>query len=93
MSRLPKRLLKVAAVILTTPIVLFLLLALLLYIPAVQQFAVDRVTASLSESTGMEINVKKIRLAFPLDLGIHRVTAIEGATLFWTPAVYASEFD
>lgn len=78
MSRLPKRLLKVAAVILTTPIVLFLLLALLLYIPAVQQFAVDRVTASLSESTGMEINVKKIRLAFPLDLGIHRVTAIEG---------------
>lgn len=60
------------------PVILFLFLALLLYIPPVQQFAVRLVTSSLSESTGMNVSVEKVRLAFPLDLGVHRVTAIEG---------------
>ena len=64
-------------IIALTPIVLFLLLAVLLYIPPVQNFAVHKVAEKLSESMSMDIRINKVRLAFPLDLAIHNVTAIE----------------
>ena len=54
--------------VVTVPVVLFLVLAVLIYLPPVQRFAVDRTTAILSETTGMHIRIGHIRLAFPLDL-------------------------
>ena len=54
-----------------SPFVLFLLLAVLLYLPPVQNFVVHRVAASLSESTGMNISVSRVRLSFPLDLSVN----------------------
>lgn len=62
---------------------IFLLAAVLLYVPAVQDFAVRETTAALSRSTGMRVSVKQVRLAFPLDLAVHGVVAVgaDGDTL------------
>ena len=57
----------------------FLLLAGLLYIPAVQNFLVDKAASSLSESLGMEVSVESVRLSFPLDLDVQGVVAREGS--------------
>lgn len=71
-----------AGIIVVTPIMLFLLLAILIYIPPVQNFAVHRVADYLSERMNMNFKVESVRLAFPLDLSVHNVTATEqGDTL------------
>ncbi len=65
-----------------TPIALFLLLAILLYIPPVQNFAVHQVANYLSGNLDMDVRIDKVRLAFPLDLAVHHMTAVEkGDTL------------
>ena len=77
-----KKVLKWAVVIVLTPILLFFLLAALLYLPPVQNWAVDKVAAIASEKTGMDITVGTVRLEWPLDLGIDDFRAIhEGDTL------------
>ena len=75
--RIAKRIMRIFAWIVLTPIALFLLLAILIYIPPVQQFAVDRAAQYLTKKTGVRFNVESVRLAFPLDLAIHNVTAVE----------------
>lgn len=57
----------------------FLLLAVLIYIPAIQNFVVRQVTQSLSESTGMNISIHHIRLVFPLDLSVEKILVTEKA--------------
>lgn len=52
------------------PIVLVLLVSLLLYVPAIQNFAVKKATGYASEATGMSISIDRIRLSFPLDLSV-----------------------
>ncbi len=77
-----KRLLRWLAAIIATPVVLFLLLAVLIYIPPVQNWAVHKAAQTLSEKMGLSVEVKEVRLAFPLDLALHGVTAVEkGDTL------------
>lgn len=62
---------------------LFVVLACLLYIPAVQNFVVKKVAAYASEKTGMAISMKYISLGFPLDLKLDGAQAIRGNdTLF-----------
>ena len=56
--------------ILLSPVVLFLILTALLYIPPIQNWMVDKVAAVASEKTGMQITVDHVDLSFPLDLGI-----------------------
>ena len=56
--------------ILLSPILLFLILTILLYLPPVQNWAVDKVAAIASDKTGMQITVDHVDLSFPLDLGI-----------------------
>ena len=56
--------------ILMSPLVLFLVLTVLLYLPPVQNWAVDKVAAVASEKTGMLIRVDHVNLSFPLDLTI-----------------------
>lgn len=76
-----KRLKKPLRLLLATalaPIVLFLLAAIAIYIPPVQNYIVGKVAQHLSRTTGMHISVGYVRLAFPLDLGVHRVVAIDG---------------
>jgi hypothetical protein len=63
--------------ILLSPLLLFLLLTVLLYLPPVQNWAVDKVAAIVSEKTGMDISVDYVRLKFPLDLEINDLKAIQ----------------
>ena len=56
--------------LLLSPVLLFLLLTVLLYLPPVQNWAVQKATAIASEKTGMEISIRRVGLKFPLDLAI-----------------------
>lgn len=57
-------------IILLSPVLLFLVLTVLLYLPPVQNWTVDKVTAIASEKTGMDISIDRINLSFPIDLSI-----------------------
>ena len=65
-----KKVLKWVLIIILIPIILFLVLALLLYLPPVQNWAVDKVAEYASEKTGMDISVGHVSLKFPLDLAV-----------------------
>ena len=72
-----KKVLKWVGIAILTPILLFILLTILIYLPPVQNWAVKRVAAYASEETGMNITVERVKLVFPLDLGIDGVLATE----------------
>ena len=77
-----KKALKWVGIAVLTPLLLFVILAALLYLPPVQNWTVDKVAAVVSEQTGMDITVGTVRLEWPLDLGIDEFRAIhEGDTL------------
>ncbi len=57
-------------IILLSPVLLFVVLTVLLYLPPIQNWAVDKVTAVASEKTGMDISIDRVNLSFPLDLSI-----------------------
>ncbi len=63
--------------IILTPIILFVLLAVLIYLPPVQNWLVQHVAAYASEKTGMDISVGSIKLVFPLDLGVEDFRMIQ----------------
>ena len=65
-----KKIVKWIGIAVITPVLLFIILAVLLYLPPVQNWAVQKVVAIASEKTGMEITVEHVSLEFPLDLGI-----------------------
>ena len=65
-----KKALKWMAIAVMTPILLFLILAALLCLPPVQNWAVKKVAAIASEKTGMEITVGHVNLEWPFNLGI-----------------------
>ena len=68
--------------IVLTPIFLLLLLFVLLYLPPVQKFAVDKAAEILSEEMGMDVTVESVHLKFPLDLTMGGLLAIqEGDTV------------
>ena len=68
--------------VLLTPVLLFLLLAVLLYLPPVQNWAVDKVAAVVSEKTGMTVRVGYVKLEWPLNLGLDDFLMVhEGDTL------------
>lgn len=52
------------------PIGLVLLISILLYIPFIQDFAVNTATKYAAKATGMQIEMHRIRLSFPLRLKI-----------------------
>jgi len=63
--------------VLLTPIVLFVILMALLYVPPVQNLIRQKATAMASEASGMEINVGRIDLRFPLNLQITDVCVVQ----------------
>lgn len=63
--------------ILLTPILLFVILMVLLYIPPVQNFLRAQATTYASKATGMQINVGRIDLRFPLNLLVRDVEVIQ----------------
>lgn len=65
-----KKCMKWGIAILLAPILLVVLIAVLLYVPPVQNWAVRQVASYASEKTGMDISVEHVKLVFPLDLGV-----------------------
>ena len=65
-----KKIIRVVLVAIGSVVLLFMLLAVALYIPPVQNFVVYKVAGYASEKTGMDLRVGRVRLAFPLDLAL-----------------------
>ena len=55
-----------------SPFILFALLCVLLYLPPVQWFAVNKASEVASDMTGMDIRVGRLSLRFPLDLVVEQ---------------------
>ena len=72
-----RRILKVLAWIVLTPLLLCVLLVVCLYLPPVQQWAVERASEMLSEETGLDVSVGSVSLTFPLDLELTDVVAVK----------------
>lgn len=68
-----KKIFKWIVGVLLAPIILFFLLAILLYIPPIQDFAVRKAADYISESTGMDVQIGRLRLTFPLDIDLQDV--------------------
>lgn len=63
--------------IVLTPILLFVILMVLLYIPPVQNLLRREATEYASQKTGMQISVRRIDLRFPLNLLVRGVEVIQ----------------
>ena len=72
-----KRALKWAGWLVVAPFLLCLLLALLLYIPPVQDFAVRQASAYVSRQTGYDISFSRLRIAFPLDIDLQNLVVLD----------------
>lgn len=62
--------------IILTPVVLLILISISLYIPPLQDFAIEKATEYASKSTGMHISIGKIRLSFPIKLVVREIQVI-----------------
>ena len=71
-----KKALKWLGIAVLTPILLLVILIALIYLPPVQNWAVQKVAAVASEKTGMDISVQRVSLKFTLDLGIEGFRAL-----------------
>ena len=72
-----KKYIRWVGIVIAIPIVLFLLIVILLYCPPVQNWAVKRVASYASQKMGMNITVEKVKLVFPLDLGVEGVRVLQ----------------
>ncbi len=63
--------------ILATPVLLFIILMILLYVPPVQNLLRKEATAYASQATGMQIEVRRIDLRFPLNLLVSGVQVVQ----------------
>lgn len=75
--------LKVIMWIILSPIIIFVVLCVLLYVPPIQRWAVDVACDKVQENTGYQVKIDHVRLRFPLDLvlgGVETVDA-EGDTI------------
>lgn len=71
-----RKFIKWVGVVLLTPVVLFLILFVLLYIPPIQNFLVGKATTYASVKTGMKIGIERISLSFPLNLVVKGVEVV-----------------
>lgn len=58
------------------PIILAVILSVLLYVPAVQDFAVKKASSYAEDATGMQIDIGKIRLKYPFKLDLNDVSVL-----------------
>ena len=69
---------KWGGIALATPVLLFIIVCILLYIPPIQNFIVGKATQYAGEATGMDIHIRRISLSFPLNLVVHDTQVIKG---------------
>ena len=71
-----RRWLKWIGIAALVPVSLVSLLAVLLYIPSFQDFAVREAAAYASRATGMRIGIQRLRLSFPLALSVRGIEVV-----------------
>ena len=76
-KKILKKAFRCSAFIALSIVMLFLLLAIVVYLPPVQQIIKNKTTEVLSRETGLDIKISKIRLSFPLDLLIDNMSATD----------------
>lgn len=76
------RILKAAAITVCTPIVILWLLIVLLYLPPLQRYAVDKVCHAAGEASGFDVSIGTFHLAFPLKLNIADFEVSRNDTIF-----------
>lgn len=64
---------KIWIALFVSPLMIILIMAVALYLPPIQQWAVDMASRQASESMGMDVTVGRVRLAFPLNLSLESV--------------------
>lgn len=64
-----------------SPLLILAVLSILIYIPPVQKWAVDKASAMLSEEMQMEVSVDKVLLKCPLDLSLNGVLTRKDGTV------------
>lgn len=72
-----KKILKWVGIVLLTPIILFITLFTLLYIPPIQNYLRGMATEYASKATGMNIGIERISLSFPLNLVVKGVNVVQ----------------
>lgn len=72
-----KRYAKWGVWVLISPILLFLVICILIYIPPIQNFLVGQATRYASQESGMDIHIGRLSLGFPLDLVVHDVLVVD----------------
>ena len=72
-----RKYIKWGGAIVFSPIILFILLCILIYLPPIQQFMVSQATRYASKTTGMDIRIERIVLGFPFDLNIRNIHVAE----------------
>lgn len=77
-----KRALKYILGTLLAVVLLIVTLAISLYLPPVQRWAVDRVTAYVEEETDLEVSIGSVHVAFPLDISLGQVLVAQPTTDF-----------
>ena len=67
------RFLKFVCWLLLSPIILFVVLTALLYVPFIQDWAVGIACEKLSQETGLDVKVERLRIRFPLDVDLQEL--------------------
>lgn len=76
------RFLRYLLIIAGVPFILVCTLMILLYIPTVQQHAVDTLCKEISASSGYDISIGSVHLQFPLKLQLNDISMSRGDTLY-----------
>ncbi|MGI6243782.1 MAG: translocation/assembly module TamB domain-containing protein [Prevotella sp.] len=72
-----RKYLKWGGIAIGIPVLLIIILCLLFYIPPIQRWAVNEVTAYASEEMDMQISIDHVSLKFPLDLSLEEVKVLQ----------------
>ena len=72
-----KKVFKWIGIVLLSPVVLFIVLVALLYVPPIQNWVAQQVASIASKKTGLEISVEHVDLSFPLDLQVDGVRIVK----------------
>lgn len=76
-----QRFLRFVQWLLLSPVIIFFVLVVLLYLPPVQDWAVGLACEKLSEETGLDVTVERVRIKFPLDIDLQELCVTQADTL------------
>lgn len=76
------RIARLFLIIVGVPLLLIWTLIALLYVPAIQQYAVDTICRKIAQSSGYDIRIGYLHLSFPLQLEIEEFAVSKGEDIY-----------